>query len=333
MKSQVNKQLAPALDRAAAPAGAAAVDAMALRLASEAPELADLAPDQLAAVARVVLGQRLAADLSRKAELAGIDYEAEKTTFLDSAGRTGSPNTRRAYAAALGRLEAFADRRALPVLALKPAQADDFAYALAAERRASASIRRDLAAASSFYTWLERRHETIRNPFRGTKARPAKKAARPAAYPSAAEIETILDALAGEARAAASVMAYRGLRVGGLPALDVWGNRFKTRSKGKDIAGELPAEALAAIRAACPDLKHPFKAWTGTRLEDTIRKTCLRLADAGKLAAPYSAHDLRHFYAVAEYRKDKDLHRVSKLLGHASLQVTELYLHGLGEVD
>ena len=131
------RDLAPAAS--SAPVGAAAVDDMARRLALESPELADLAPDQLAAVARAVLGQRLARDLDRKADLAGIDYPAEKATFLETAGRTRSKNTRRAYASALARLEAFAARRALPVMALPPAAADDWTYALSAEGRATAS--------------------------------------------------------------------------------------------------------------------------------------------------------------------------------------------------
>jgi integrase len=93
----------------------------------------------------------------------------------------------------------------------------------------------------------------------------------------------------------------------------------------------MPAEALDAIRAGGLNLKRSFAAWTGTRLEDTIRKACMKLAAAGRIAAPYSAHDFRHYYAVPEYRKDTDLRRVSKLLGHASSQVTEIYLRGLGK--
>jgi len=75
-----------------------------------------------------------------------------------------SPNTRRAYASALGRLDSFAARRGIAVLAMKAKDADDFAYALAAETRAPASVRRDIAAASSFFAFIERRYEAIRNP-------------------------------------------------------------------------------------------------------------------------------------------------------------------------
>lgn len=36
---------------------------------------------------------------------------------------------------------------------------------------------------------------------------------------------------------------------------------------------------------------------------------------------------------VTEYRKDRDIYRVSKMLGHASIPVTERYLKGLGKMD
>ena len=58
-------------------------------LAAEAPELADLSSGQLEALARLVLGQRLARDLARKTDVDGIDCEAEKATFLETAG--GNP--------------------------------------------------------------------------------------------------------------------------------------------------------------------------------------------------------------------------------------------------
>jgi len=95
----------------------------------------------------------------------------------------------------------------------------------------------------------------------------------------------------------------------------------------------LPAEAILAIHAASLPIARPFAGTSETKLADAIRKKTAMLKVEGKLAAAYSAHDLRHLYAVTEYRKDRDIYRVSKLLGHASIQVTETYLRGLGEVD
>jgi site-specific recombinase XerD len=312
--------------------GATTVEDLARRLATEAPELADPLSPQLEAVARQVVGRRHVRDLGRKIDLAGIDYGAEKATFLAQAGR-GRACTRKAYAAALARLEAFSERQGLSVLELAPKDADDFAYSLAAEGRASASVRLDLAASSSFYTWLKRRHASLHNPLRGTKARPAAKAVRPTAYPSEEEAERILEELSPVLRAAVVLMVRRGLRVGVLPSLPLRAGRFTTRSKGKEIAGAVPREALEEIAAAGLLGKQPFAGWTETRLADGIRRKTRKLAAEGAIAAAYSAHDLRHLYAVTEYRKDRDIYRVSKLLGHASILVTERYLKGLGEID
>lgn len=246
---------------------AANVQDMAMRIAKEAPTLADLNSEQLEQIARLVMTQKLTNELSAAANLAGIDYPSEKETFLNNAGRTGSKHTSRGYRAALARLETYAERAHISPLELTPARADDFIYSLK-----------------------------------------------------------------GEA-AAVSVMAFRGLRIGALPGMEITGDRFKTRSKGKDISGELPGNVLAAIKAHnAPDKKRPFSGITQDALARRIEYHIGKLHQAGKIKAAYSCHDFRHFYAITEYRKDKDIHRVKKLLNHASIQVTESYLRSLGEV-
>ena len=313
-------------------AGPEAVEELARLMAAKEPHLADLSPDQLERLAQVVLGQRLARDLDRKVNLAAIDYLAERAAFIAQAGRTQSSNTRRAYEAALNRLDIFAARRGVAVMAMQPRDADDYAYALTAEGRSPASVRRDIAGASSFFTFLERRFDAIRNPFRGTKARPAQQTTRKAIYPSMKEATMILEGLEPRLRAAAAVMVYRGLRVGALPCLAIRADRFTARSKGKDLSGELPDEVLRAIKAAGLPLPRPFAEMTETRIADAIRKLTGRLAEDGSIGAAYSAHDFRHLYAITEYRKNHDIYQLSRMLGHASIQVTEVYLRGIGEI-
>ena len=264
-------------------------------------------------------------------KLSKINYQIEKKTFVENAGRTQSVNTHIAYRAALGRLDEWANRQNINPLELTPAQADDFIYSLCKERSA-ASVRLDVAAASSFYTFLHRRHTAIENPFRGTKARPAKKAAT-VEIPSAGEVGTIIRELPSDLAAAVSIMAYRGLRAGILPTLSIKGEQFKGYSKGKDVSGALPSIVVDAIKATDLSLRGPFAGIQSNTLEKRIARAIAKLYKAGKVQSGYSAHDLRHFYAVTEYHKDKDIHRVSKLLGHASILVTETYLRGLGEVE
>jgi hypothetical protein len=134
---------------------------------------------------------------------------------------------------------------------LTPAQADDFIYSLrneksekAGKENSSATVQLTTAAASSFFTWIHRRHTAIENPFRGSNARPRRKPVKRIEMPAAAEIETIIRELPADLAAAVSVMAYRGLRAGALPSLSITGGRFTGHSKGKDITGELPVAAL-----------------------------------------------------------------------------------------
>ena len=148
-----------------------------------------------------------------------------------------------------------------------------------------------------------------------------------------AEVKKIIAALPALEAAAVSVMAFRGLRIGALPGMEITGERFKAHSKGKDISGELPGNALAAIKAAAaPDKRRPFAGIKEEALARRIEYHIDKLHAAGKIGAAYSCHDFRHFYAVTEYRRDKDIKRVQKLLFHSGIQITDRYLRGLGEV-
>jgi site-specific recombinase XerD len=311
------------------------VEEIAARIARTAPTLKDLTQDQLEQIARLVITQRLTQELNTAAYLADIDYQQEKELFLQNAGHAGSINTQKGYRNALKRLDLYAARMHINVLELSPTQADDFIYMLKGEGRASASVRRDVDASSSFFTFLERRHANIHNPFRGTKARPAKRALKKIEIPTPEEIEIILLALPTIERATIAVMALRGLRVGSLPALVIKGNRFESRSKGKDLTGELPERALEAVKAdvAVMNPRKPFAQLTINALEKRVHYYIGKLYREGKIHALYSCHDFRHYFSVQEYRKNKDVYRLSKLLGHTSLQTTETYLKALGEVD
>lgn len=297
-------------------------------------DLASLAPAQLQDVFKAAAFQRVVRQADRLINLAGQDLDALRGKFLQSAR---SEHTREAYRRALDRLVAWGDAQGLQridLLDLDPAQADDWILWLRTNQDrplAPASVRLMVAAASAFYTWLERRVPIIRSPFRGTKARPPRQAARETIVPTRTELDQILAALPPVTRAAAAVMAFRGLRVGALPSLRIRPNgTWTARTKGADQLGTLPPQALEAIREAGLDPRAPFQGLTAAQLADRFRAITGRLAAQGTIAAAFSAHDLRHFFAVQTYQADRDLHRLKGLLGHASVQVTETYLKTLG---
>jgi integrase len=128
-------------------------------------------------------------------------------------------------------------------------------------------------------------------------------------------------------KAAVTAMAYRGFRVGALEPMRVEGSRFWTKSKGKSWQGELPRVAVSALKDRGP---RPFAGMKQGTIAAHFKRVTKRLAASGEIAHAYSVHDLRHFFACAEYRKDRDIYRVSKLLNHSDVKVTMGYLQSLG---
>jgi site-specific recombinase XerD len=277
--------------------------------------------------------QRLTADMSREVDLAGINWQSERETFL---GDTKSVHTCRAYAAALNRLEAWANREGINPMTLTAVNADRFIRTLKAEGRAPASTRRDIAAVSAFYTFMERYHAAINNPFRGTRIRPPNENTKKTIIPSSKEYKVIAAALPPIEYAIIETIALRGLRAGALPTLEKKGERYLGKSKGKALKeGEvdgvtLPPNVIKAIAAAKLDVRKPFAWITANAIERRINYQIGKLYQAGKIKAAYSCHDFRHYFAKNEYQKDKDILRVSRLLNHANISITQKYLRSIG---
>ncbi len=109
------------LTRRSTEKGEALVKSVARTIAQDSPRLADLPAAELEKLARVVVAESLKDDLRREADLAKIDYQAERQRFLARASRTGSRHTLRAYTAALEHLEAWAEREKVgPLTRLSP---------------------------------------------------------------------------------------------------------------------------------------------------------------------------------------------------------------------
>ena len=63
-------------------------------------------------------------------------------------------------------------------------------------------------------------------------------------------------------------------------------------------------------------------AWTSQAVQQVVKKYLkqLGLYESGK-----SVHSLRHSYAVALYRRERDLRTVQKQLRHSNIQITQIY--------
>jgi integrase len=129
-------------------------------------------------------------------------------------------------------------------------------------------------------------------------------------------------------------MIYRGFRAGALPKLHLQGDRFTTFSKGKQIQGVMPQEALEAIHQAGLDPEQPFKDIpSALAVEGRVRRFTTKLYNKKVLAHIYSCHDFRHYFSVQDYLKHKDPLRLKELLFHDNLQTTDHYLRSLNLID
>ena len=112
-------------------------------------------------------------DLDKLINIKQIDYENEKAVFLNNVSKTKSNATKDGYYYSLQEMEKYCALQGIETpLLFTPAMADDYIYYLSSTARnkfnkplAPATVRRDVAGASSFFTFLARRHDYIKNPF------------------------------------------------------------------------------------------------------------------------------------------------------------------------
>jgi len=302
------------------------VEKMIYNISHNSPELKDLTEEQLELLSKIVITQNLTNELSNLSKINQIDYKMERDIFLLQVSRTGSEYTQSSYYKSLQKLERYTKKNNINILLLTPGQVDDWIYTLTGSSNSKNLV---IAGVSSFYSYLERRYSVIKNPVRGTRSRPVKKPVREIEIPTDMELMTILNSLPELERLAVYIMSYRGLRVGSLKKLKIWGNKYQSYSKGKTIYGEFPVEVITNIKSSELFTKNPFENLTTNSLKLRIYRQTLKLYKDGKISSPYSCHDFRHYFSVTEYNKNKDIYRLSKLLDHTNISITEGYLRSL----
>lgn len=296
------------------------------QIAAASPSLNDLSEEQLKEVASWYLKKKLTEEMETLVNASKVDQDKDIVLFLN---QYDSPETRRAYIQAFKKLTAFCSRRQIDFISLNPALADEWILEERQSGRAPASVRKDVAAISSFYTFMERRYDFVRNPFRGTNARPKNKSSKKLEVPDKKDFYTVVESLPAPLNIIVKLMGLTGLRAGAFQDLNVYGNILRTYSKRKAVRQTVSPAVIKIFEDANITSSHPFKDWKAYRIENLLKYYTNKLYESGKIKAAYSAHDFRHYFAVTEYTATKDIYRVSKLLNHSSIQVTQTYLRSL----
>lgn len=318
-------------------------------------------PELLKKLLQAVAVDEIKEDVKKVKLIYSYDYQELKLHFLEL---FSSRETKKAYNAALKKLEAFiyppfmsaSDEKngkdinrilSYKMLSLSPYQSDLYIENLK-KNYSSLTVIRDAGALSSFYSYFERiTQNKIINPIRGTRARPKKKAECKGRFFASGivtlenlkDVEndfiTVLENVSKKnikLKACILIMIYRGLRAGSFENLKTDFYSFITFSKGKKIEGIFSADLTQKLIELTDGKKIDFSSVKAERLESLFKYYTSRLYNAGKINYKYSCHDMRHYYALINYYETKDIYRVSKLLFHTSVNVTENYLKGLNVI-
>lgn len=256
-----------------------------------------------------------------------------------------------AYERDLRQWEAFATsggKRELSISDTSTADLRQWVASLSAAGVGARSIRRKASALRAFFKFQMKRHGLKENPAADLQlARPPKNL--PSVIKSA-QTKAVLDDepdqddfIAMRDYLIVDMIYETGLRASEVAnlldsqvsasarQLRVVGKRSKERAVpfGDSLAERI--EAYRHLRAVnCPTISTPcfFVGRKGQGIDyKTVLRTVHRALDGRVTAAKRSPHTLRHSFATDMLNAGAELNGVKELLGHASLQTTQIYTH------
>jgi len=308
--------------------------------------LENLNAEELQYITRQLLVDRLKDELKVELKKSNVDVESLLDRWI---GTFDSDATRETYGKGLEIFFNWLDMHNKDVYNLNSIDIDDYVNYIKKQYPMNNSVRERIAAASSFFSFLERNDIITKNHFRGC-ARPPKpfETKGPDDVPGDAELDIIFGSLYEELEASGkgsegkkrqarvligvlSVIVHHGIRCGALPSFTVDKNgRYRAESKGKEIRGALDIEVTGRLKELGFDRAKPFKEMKVNSIQKSFERFNKRLVLEGKLKTVYSLHDLRHYAAVKFYSEGKDIIATQRYLGHSSVAVTQVYLASLG---
>ena len=274
----------------------------------------------------------------------GFDAQIDAYLAYLTAQRRASVHTLNAYRRELCRLATLADGAAPE--AIDTARIRRWAATLHAGGLTPRSVARALSAWRGFFRWRVRHHGAALNPVDGIRAPRAARRLPKSLGPDA--LGALLDAPADDPldvrdRAIFELLYSTGLRIAELLSLNldarldlaageatVTGKRGKTRIVPIGRAALTALDAWLPLRAtlAAGDQRALFVSRSGARLSPSaVRSRLTRWSQRHGDGTHVHPHMLRHSFASHLLQSSGDLRAVQELLGHASIQSTQVYTH------
>ncbi len=274
------------------------------------------------------------------------------------AGRNAAKNTLRTYRAALngtgsqendkGFLSFLQSHHIISYDAVNRHLLREYVFWLMDQGMSKSSIANKLSAVRSFYRYLQREQIILENPLERISS--PKLDRRLPKFLTAAEMERLLNApdplspIGKRDRAIIELLYATGLRVSEISALDlsridIQNREIRVTGKGNKervvLMGQPAADAFQIyLEDARPKLlgnkktTAVFITFYGQRIIDRrIQKILDYYAKSAGIQRQVHPHILRHSFATHMLDGGADLRVVQELLGHTSLETTQIYTH------
>lgn len=207
----------------------------------------------------------------------------------------------------------------------------------------NATRRRDLTAVSVVLRWCSHQGWRDDNPARDWDRGAIKERRDPIALPSAAEIDLVINDCPGNFARLVRLALETGLRQEECGSLEHGQVDLKrraielSRTKGnRHRSVPLSNQAIGTYAGTPRHIRSPFVFWhhdgarygnISSRFAAIVRRVIDRQIKANQQPLQaFRFHDLRHWYAVDYLRSGGSIYDLQRILGHASIKTTEIYL-------
>jgi site-specific recombinase XerD len=276
--------------------------------------------------------QRSTTQLSEEMDKVAIDVDVELERFISQCSRSGSLATQFNYRSSIERFTDYLTRSGKDILHAKTIDADGYVAYLNGDGLSANSIRNAVAGIRRFYTYLSRHYDCVKNIFTGVNL-PRKVNSKLTVTPDIIELGEIIKYVRERNPKLAclvELISRKGFRCGAFEQMTVYRNgRFSTITKGKQFTGQFDEYEMKLIRKNFGNITSDsmvFAEMTSVKVRNYFKHFTASMRDLGLIRDSYSLHDLRHYFAAAEYRKNKDIFALSCKLNHANIAVTGNYL-------
>jgi site-specific recombinase XerD len=276
--------------------------------------------------------QRSTTQLSEEMDRVAIDVDAELERFIGQCSPTGSQSTKHMYRNAIKQFIGYLARNGKDLLHAKTRDADGYVAYLNGDGLSANTVRARVAGISCFYTYLSRHYDCVKNIFDGVKL-PKKVNSKLTIAPDIIELGEIIKYVRERNPKLAclvELISSKGFRCGAFERMTVYRNgRFSTITKGKQFNGQFDKYEMQLIRKNFGNVTRDtavFAEMTSVKIRNYFKHFTTSMRDLGLIRDSYSLHDLRHYFAASEYRKNKDIFDLSCKLNHANIAVTGAYL-------